>query len=328
MTVPVLRQVLAQHPQLHITLVSTPFMQPLFNNIERLHFYGADVKGKHKGIAGLYRLYRTLKRMQVFSGIADLHNVLRTKLLRSFFTFSAIPTVAIDKGRKEKRELTRPQHKVLRPLKSTFERYADVFAALGVPVKLNREEGVIKMPVDVLALKEQHTRIVIGIAPFAKHEEKRYPLEKMKEVIRLLLQHGIFKMFLFGGKEDAVVLSQWEQELAGVQSMAGKMSFERELHAISQLDLMISMDSANMHLASLYGVPVVSVWGGTHPWLGFYGWGQAPENAVQVPLECRPSSVFGNKKCPRGDLACLNLISPLVIYETVLRQLHTAGKKV
>ena len=77
-----------------------------------------------------------------------------------------------------------------------------------------------------------------------------------------------------------------------------------------------------MHLASLYGVPVVSVWGGTHPWLGFYGWGQDPANAVQVELECRPSSVFGNKPCPRGDLACMNLISPLVIYEKIIQQLQ------
>ena len=84
---------------------------------------------------------------------------------------------------------------------------------------------------------------------------------------------------------------------------------------------MVSMDSANMHLASLYGVPVVSIWGGTHPYLGFYGWGQQMENAVQVDLDCRPSSVFGNKPCPR-NMECMNLVSPIMVYDKIIQQLN------
>jgi len=72
-----------------------------------------------------------------------------------------------------------------------------------------------------------------------------------------------------------------------------------------------------MHLASLFGVPVVSIWGATHPFAGFYGYGQSPENIVQIDLECRPCSVFGNRKCYRGDWACMQLISPEVIVEKI-----------
>jgi ADP-heptose:LPS heptosyltransferase len=103
--------------------------------------------------------------------------------------------------------------------------------------------------------------------------------------------------------------------------MAGKMSFKEELDVISGLDVMVSMDSANMHLASLYGVPVISIWGATHPFAGFYGWGQAIENAVQVDLYCRPCSVFGNKRGVRDDLACLYSISPVAVYNQVMKQL-------
>lgn len=328
MTVPVLKQVLEQHAHVQILMVSTPFVQPLFKGIERLKFYGADLKGKHKGIAGLYVLYRELQSIYKFDGIADLHNVLRTNLLKTFFYFSGILIAAIDKGRAEKKELTRRNHKKLRPLTTTFERYAAVFASLKLPVQLHKEKGIIKAPCADVAFEKAAQNILIGIAPFAAYAEKIYPVKKMKEVIRLLLQHTTVEIFLFGGIEDAPLLEQWEKEFSGVRSMAGKGSFESELHLISRLGLMISMDSANMHLASLYGVPVVSIWGGTHPWLGFYGWGQAPENAVQVLLDCRPSSVFGNKKCPRGDHACMNLISPVTVYETVMRQLNENEKRI
>ncbi len=323
MAVPVIKLLLQQHTDLQVTMVSAQLMQPLFEGLERFHFHGADLTHTHKGITGLYRLYKDLKKMYAFDAIADLHDVLRTKLIRSFFTFSKKPIAVINKGRKEKRQATRQRNKILRPLKSTFERYADVFASLALPIVLIREGGIIKTVVaeDMFLLK-QRGHSLIGIAPFAQYVEKMYPIAKMKEVLRLLLQHSKLKIFLFGGKDDAPLLQQWEVEFPGVESMAAKMSFQKELQAIAQLDLMVSMDSANMHFASLYGVPVISVWGGTHPWLGFYGWGQPETNVVQVDLECRPSSVFGDKLCPREDLACMNLISPIMIYDKIMKELN------
>jgi len=80
---------------------------------------------------------------------------------------------------------------------------------------------------------------------------------------------------------------------------------------------MLSMDSANMHLASFVGVPVISIWGATHPYAGFYGWNQSPDNAVQIEMECRPCSVFGNKKCFRGDYACLLNIKPQLVLNKI-----------
>jgi ADP-heptose:LPS heptosyltransferase len=158
-------------------------------------------------------------------------------------------------------------------------------------------------------------KIRIGIAPFAKHKEKMYPLEKMEKVVEVLINKG-YKIFLFGGgPEEINVLANWEHVYPGVTNLAGVLSLEDELIVISQLDLMISMDSANMHLASLYSVPVVSIWGATHPYAGFYGFRQNPENIIQADLYCRPCSVFGNKKCFRGDWACMQMIDPQIIVE-------------
>jgi ADP-heptose:LPS heptosyltransferase len=77
------------------------------------------------------------------------------------------------------------------------------------------------------------------------------------------------------------------------------------------------MDSANMHLASIYGVPVVSIWGATHPFAGFYGWMQDVNNIVQADLYCRPCSVFGNKPCYRGDHACMQMITTEMLMQKI-----------
>jgi ADP-heptose:LPS heptosyltransferase len=320
MTVPVIRLLLQQNPQVELTFVSVAFIKPLFINIERLHFYTADIKGKHKGVAGLYRLYKELSNKVTIDAIADLHNVLRTQVLRVFFSATGKRIAVIDKGRNEKKKLTRQQNKILKPLKTTFERYADVFAALGLPINLNIEQG-IAIPQQKNALlsnyKQQGYKL-IGIAPFAQYSEKTYPANKMQQVIQLLVKHENVRILLFGSKDELAALQQFADiDRDKVQSLAGMMSFAEELNAIAQLEVMVSMDSANMHLASLYGVQVVSIWGGTHPYLGFYGWGQPLSNAVQVQLDCRPSSVFGNKRCPRGDLACMEHIAPLMVYNKI-----------
>ena len=116
-------------------------------------------------------------------------------------------------------------------------------------------------------------------------------------------------------------MEEWSNEIPCSFNVAGKISFKEELQLISQLTLMVSMDSANMHLASIYGVPVVSIWGATHPFAGFYGWRQDVNNIVQADLFCRPCSVFGNKPCYRGDHACMQMISTDMVKQKIAMNL-------
>lgn len=321
MTVSVLRQLLSQHSDISITFVSQQKFEPLFTNIERLQFYKADLYGKHKGFLGLYRLFKALKKIHQFNYIADLHNVLRSKILRFFFRLSGYNVKYIDKGRKAKKALTRKANKRLVQLPSTFERYANVFRSLGFSINFNQKISRIKLSLTCALEKIIYTNYDkrIGIAPFAQYKEKTYPPEKMIQVLETLVSKG-YQILLFGGGNSEIeMLQQWEIEFKNTICIAGRFSFEDELILISNLDVMISMDSANMHLAALYGVPVVSIWGATHPYTGFYGYGQDPENAVQIDLYCRPCSVFGNKPCYRGDWACMYNINPEIVVEKVLR---------
>jgi ADP-heptose:LPS heptosyltransferase len=327
MTVPVIRQVLDQHPALQITFVSEKKMAPLFHGIPRLEFAGYDIRHEYKGVGGLYRLFRQLSSGKKINAVADLHNVLRTKILGYLFRVSGLQVEQIDKGRAGKKALTSRTNKIIRQQKTTVQRYADVFDKLGFPVTLPGFQERRKLPVvpAVEQILSKSPGIKIGLAPFAKHREKMYPLEEMEKVVHKLTQKGYSVFLLGGGKEEASKLKKWENLYPGAINSAGLFSFAEELVLISQLHLVISMDSANMHLASLFGVPVISIWGATHPFAGFLGFGQQEENIIHADLSCRPCSVFGNKKCYRGDWACMTMINPRVIIEkseSVIRRIQ------
>jgi ADP-heptose:LPS heptosyltransferase len=320
MTVPVLRLLLAQYPTLEITMLSNQQHAPLFSNIERLHFIGADLKERHKGLKGIYQLFVDCKSSLVDFSVADLHNVLRSKILGAFFRVAGFAVQQIDKGRAEKKKLTRANKKQLAPLASTFDRYAAVLGELGFPVELTK--GFLVKP----SLRVANKSLRLGVAPFAQYREKTYPPALMKQVILQLQQELALSIYLFGAPgAEAAELQEWEKELPGVINRAGKQSFQEELKEIASLDAMLAMDSANMHIASLFEVPVVSIWGATHPYAGFMGWQQPLENAVQVDLSCRPCSVFGNKPCHRGDWACMSNLAPAAVVARVKAVLLSAS---
>lgn len=316
MTVPVLKNVLEQNPRLQITVVSNAFFEPLFAGLERCSFHPVYLRAQHKGVTGIYRLFRELTKQHRFDGIADLHHVIRSTLLRTLFTLTGKKTAFIDKGRKEKKALTKKEDKIFQQLTTSYERYAEVFRKLGIQVTPDHSKPVYaKQPLpNGLVSFFQPNKKVIGVAPFAQHKEKMYPLEKMKAVVQALaVNHNI--IFFGGGPGETAVLNEWTHEILNTANAAGNFSLAQELAIISHLDAMISMDSANMHLASLYNVPVISIWGATHPFAGFYGWGQDEKNIVSVDLSCRPCSVFGNKPCWRGDHACMLQIEERVIVD-------------
>src|SRR5690606_20013190 len=197
MSVPVIRAALAQHPELRITVVSRSFLKPFFNNTHRCDFFAADVNGKHKGFFGLMRLSGELKSLGI-DAMADLHGVLRAKITGFFLKVLRLKVAQIHKGRTEKKALTRAQNKMFKPLKTTPERYADVFAALGFPVDLSKvPEPVLPDASQKISEWLKKPGVRIGIAPFAQHEGKVYPADLMQQVIDKLAGTNR-NIFLFG----------------------------------------------------------------------------------------------------------------------------------
>ena len=293
MTIPVLRALTLQHPEVTITVLTREFFKPFFRDLENVTVYSATLKNEHKGILGLYKLSKELKALQ-FDAVADLHNVLRSKILKFFFLGKKV--VQLDKGRSEKKALT--TGKLFHQLKTTHQRYADVFEALGYSIDLSHP----KFPKSSQLSERLSTFITnkefktIGIAPFAAYQSKMYPLMQMEEVISELSKN--YNVILFGGGHKEIkTLDEFETKNNNVSSVAGKLSLEDELDLISNVDVMLSMDSGNAHIAAMLGKKVITIWGVTHPFAGFAPCNQPDDYVLLADREkfpLIPTSVYGN----------------------------------
>ncbi|AZA93913.1 lipopolysaccharide heptosyltransferase family protein [Chryseobacterium nakagawai] len=305
MTVPVFREFLEQNPGVEIVMVSRKNFEALFTGIPNVIFKGINVDD-YKGFFGLRRLGDELIKEFNPDYIANLHDVIRTKILDRIYRRKGLKVFKINKGKEEKEHLTDVWNLDKVQLKKTVERYADVFREMGFKVQLSQK----------LRPVSEH-KSGIGFAPFAQHKGKMLPLEKSFELARILAQKQTV-YFFGGGKKETETLESWENQIPNTKSLSGKLSLTEELQKISELEVMISMDSANMHLASLMGTRCVSIWCATHPYAGFLGFGQSEDDVVQVKdLSCRPCSVFGDKECYRGDWACLEEFSIQKVVEKI-----------
>ena len=322
MTVPVIYSLAKAFPAHEITVLSRESFKPLFQQLPtNVRFVGADLSNKYRGLGGLNVLFKELNT-EKYDYIADLHSVLRSKYLCLRFKLEGAATTTIRKGRNEKRQLTKKNNKVFASLKSGFTRYYDVFERLGFRFDLKFNSIFEKEQVNLSEIKTltgvKTDEKWLGIAPFTKHKGKIYPLELQEKVIEHFANDERVKVFVFGGGEyEKNIINDWTNNYPAIVSMVGKLNMSQELVLMSQLDVMYSMDSANMHLASLVNTRVVSLWGATHPYAGFMGWNQSTDNAVQVDLSCRPCSVYGQKPCFRKDYACLYQIAPEQIIQQI-----------
>ncbi len=321
MTIPVLKNLSAEYPGMKFTVLTRKFFAPIFEDLPNVSIFEADVEGKHKGIPGLKKLAKELKNEGI-DAVADLHNVLRSKILKTYFQFYGIPVKQINKGRSGKKSLTRPNNKIFKQLKTTHQRYAEVFDALGLPVDISSFEFLKKKTLSpkVRKIAGNEPKKWLGIAPFAQHTSKVYPLDLMKEVLRQLEKNEQLQIFLFGGgATEKDILSEWGEEFSNVINMAGKISFKDELALISNLDAMLSMDSGNGHLAANYGIPVISMWGLTHPFTGFAPYGQPKTNNLIPDLKKYPqipTSVYG-KTVPEGYEDAMRTITPEMVVKKI-----------
>ena len=285
MLAPVVRAVAEQYPELSITMLSQQRMADLFVNMpQNVTFHGVDLKKQS--------LRTIVSGLDAYDVVADMHSVIRSIYIRTMLMLKGARVASIDKGRRSKRQLTREGART--PLQHTTGRYADVLAQLGFPIQLPEA-----------SMTEGQG---IGIAPFAAHAGKIYPIEKMERVVELLSKEGIEIILFGGGKKEQEILGVWEKKYPHVTSIAGRLPLREELAAIRGLRLMVTMDSANMHLASLVGTRVLSIWGATHPYAGFLGYGQKESDCIQRDLPCRPCSIYGNKQCQYGDYRCLEIV--------------------
>jgi ADP-heptose:LPS heptosyltransferase len=325
MTVPVIRAFVKQFPQVKLTVVSRPFFKPFFDGIPNVDFFAVDVQKRHKGFLGLLQLYSDLKKLNV-DAVADLHNVLRSQVVRTLFALSGKKVAYTDKGRAEKKALTSLTNKVFKPVKPMAERHVETFEKLGFSVDLTNFQFPERASLSekIKTITGNKTLNWVGIAPFAQYESKVYPIDLMQQVIDALAQNNLIKIFLFGGgNEEIQKLNQLQNNHSNVIVLAGKLKLNQELEVISNLDVMLSMDSGNAHIAAMLGVKVITLWGATHPFAGFAPFNQPLENCITSDREkfpLIPTSIYGNKKV-EGYEEVMRSISPEKVVFSVQSQL-------
>jgi ADP-heptose:LPS heptosyltransferase len=321
MTVPILRAFSKQYPDVKITVISSPFFKPFFDEIPNVTFFAFDKNRKHRGFFGLFRLFLDIRKRDI-NAFADLHNVLRSKVIRVLFALSGKTVAFTDKGRTEKKEVTRSENKIFRQLPTVFERHANVFEKLGFPLDLSNPTFPEKQELssEITSIVGEKTTNWIGIAPFAQHGSKVYPLDLMVQVIDELAKNPNNKIFLFGGgKKEIETLNSLSKDKENVISTAGKLQFNQELQLIRNLDIMLSMDSGNGHIAAMLGVKTITLFGATHPFLGFSPFNQPEENSLVSDRNTYPklpTSVYGNKKV-EGYQDAMRTILPEQVIEKI-----------
>ncbi len=325
-SIPLIHEVCRTCSDTRFIFLTKPGMTGLFVNAPvNLSVLPVDFS-QYRGAAGLWRLASRLCKEYGISIFVDLHDVVRTKLLRIFLGLRGVRCVSIDKGRAEKRALTRQRRKRLVQLKTSAIRYLETFGRAGILLPADAAKkiaspsappGTVYAPgagpaeaFSTVSPPKTAGEYWLAVAPFAAHKGKIYPPGLMREVImHFAAQKGV-RIFLFGfGKNEENEIDRLCAGCADTVNMArARLGIGAELALLSHCDAMLSMDSANMHLASLAGLRAVTVWGATHPCAGFYGAGQNPADAIQLDMDCRPCSIFGNRPCRIGGYPCLTQI--------------------
>lgn len=321
LTAPVLIGMRKQFPDVELVLLTRPAFKPFFINVNGLSLFFPDFKKRHKGLSGIFRLYRDIVREDEVDCVIDLHDVLRSKILRFIFRLSGVPVSVIDKGRKEKRLLVAGKKKV--QLKHSVTRYSDAFKRAGFPVEPSVEISILPLAEASQAAEtmiDNNGELNIGVAPYAKHKLKMWPEENMIRLLSMISEKNNCRFWLFGGVEDSEKLASFQKRVPGSVNLVGKLNLNEELALMSKLDFMIAMDSSNMHMAALTGTKVISIWGGTDPLSGFGAWMQPKEYFISIPVDeltCRPCTTFGKGECKRGDFACMVWLTPEIVFERI-----------
>lgn len=324
MTIPVLYPVCRANADIRFIMLTKKWPASMFHDRpDNLMVVGIDTKD-YKGFFGLMRLARQLRKQYDIDAVADLHNVLRSRVIGLSMKLHGIPVVRIDKERARRKALI--NHKSDEPVTPTIDRYRQVFEQLGLeaPDNFTRLYDGKPLPVSPLVLEKEPGQRWIAISPFSAHQGKVYPLELMEQVVKQLNQRENYWIFLMGGgKEEKLALRKIVKGNKRIVSMAEiKHGFTDEYALLGKCDLMLTMDSANMHLASLIGLPTVTIWGATAPACGFLGYGQDASTDIQLDMDCRPCSIYGERECRHGDYRCMRNIAPELIVSHVVHLLE------
>jgi ADP-heptose:LPS heptosyltransferase len=303
LTTPVVRCLKQQYPQAEIHYLTKPaFKSILANNLYITQVHMLDKP--------LLKKVMELKQLG-FDYIIDLHNNLRTRIIKSALD---VPAFSFDKLNIEKAQLVNFKSNTL-PQIHIVDRYLDTLKSFGVT---NDGQGLdyfipedVKLNAEVIQLT---SKPYIAVAIGAQHSTKRLPTQKLIDVCKNINTD----VLLLGGKEDETTGNEIaKQSGSHVVNLSGKLSLHQSALAVKLAQKVITHDTGLMHIAAAFKTPIISIWGNTVPEFGmtpYYGNYNINQQLFEVSdLSCRPCSKIGFKACPKKHFNCMHLQDTMAI---------------
>lgn len=321
LSTPVLTNIRSLYQDAKLSVVTTPQAAELVEGLadEVIAF---DKRGKDAGLSGL-RNFAAQLRGRSFDLVFSLHKSWRTALL---LKLAQIPVRYGFRGAAGSFLYSRTaprsdqKHDVLRNLailRNVGHAPESLPGSVSIRWKPEVEARVDQFIADI-------ARPIIGLAPGSVWATKRWTEEGFSEVARRLKERG-YSILLVGGKGDADIAARIEKA-ATVQNAVGKLSLIESACLISKLRLLITNDSAPLHLASAAKTPIVAIFCATVPEFGFGPW-QVPSECVGLDdLRCRPCRRHGGPTCPTGTHACQRGVTPAMVLAAFDRVLQMSEK--
>ena len=298
-----LRALRTAYPGLQITVATPAMFRPFFRGLD-VGFVDVRTRDEHHTLRGMWRLAAEVRRLGV-DAVADVHDVLRSKAFRLSMRLHGVRVASIRKGRLAKYR-AQGTGGGFAPLRHSVLRYCDVFRRLGFvfPDPAPAVKPVCDNPMG------EKRGLWLGFAPFSAHAGKTWPEAHARRLVELLAPRCDRLFIHSGGGREQAFAEEMAARYPQVTALFGRVRFAGELEVIAHEDCLVSMDSLARHMAALVATPVVSIWGATHPSLGFLGWGSPLSQALQASMPCRPCSAFGARPCRYGDYRCLEAVQP------------------
>jgi len=159
----------------------------------------------------------------------------------------------------------------------------------------------------------------LGIAPGSIWFTKKWPKEYFIKLVELLKEKNI-GICLIGGNEDVDLCEEIKNDGEAL-NFAGKLNIRESAALISKMDLMLTNDSAPLHLANAVKTDVYAFFGPTVKRLGFYPY-RKNDKIIEIDLDCRPCGRHGGNKCPQNHHNCLKKISPEYVFDLIIQKLE------
>ena len=324
LSTPVISALKRRYPDSKLSVVTTPLAAPLVQyhpDVESVITF--DKRGVERGLGGLLRFSKKIKARK-FSKVFSLHKSWRTAIA---LWLSGIPerfgfkeaagtwlyTKTVKRGDLE--------HDVLRNLAILRSIDQDPTSE-GSEMYIEIPEHVDKQARELL---EDLPQKVIGIAPGSVWATKRWTPEGFAAVAQHFASQG-YGVVLLGSSADAELGEQVQKQVdVELLNLIGKTDLLLSAGVIANLDLLVSNDSAPLHMASATGTPVVAVFCATVPEFGYGPWRVKSEVVGVDGLSCRPCARHGGMKCPTGTHACQkNLLASTVVGASERLMSHTS----